>query len=115
MFSGAVLAQGVTNSQLFRDLGRKFGGTGPAGRTNVGGLITQVIEILLLVSGGLAVVFLIIGGIQYVLSRGNEEAATAAKKTMTAAVFGLVIIIMAYAIVFIVAETLIKGSGGLGI
>ena len=117
-FSGAILAQGVTQSQLFQDLKVKFlgsgGAAGPAGAESAGQLITQVLEIMLFVAGSLAVVFLVVGGIKYVLSRGNEEQAESAKKTMTAAIWGLVIIIMAYAIVYIITVTLIQGDTGTG-
>lgn len=114
-FSGTILAQGVTNSPLFNRIRSQFGGAGPAGTANAGDLITAVIEILLLIAGSLAVVFLVIGGIKYVISRGNEEQAESAKKTMTAAIFGLVIIVMAYAIVYIISSALIQGEGGLGL
>ncbi len=41
--------------------------------------------------GTLAVLFIVIGSIMYILSSGNEEMATKAKKTITAAVIGLAI------------------------
>jgi hypothetical protein len=120
LFSGAVLAQGnattgVTGSPLFDKLRREFPATGLSGSQTVGALVLQVVQILLLVAGSLAVIFIVIGGIQYVLSRGNEEAAEKSKKTIVAAVWGLVIIIMAFAIVFIISNALISGTGGLGI
>ena len=64
--------------------------------------MAKFIDILLYFAGAVAVVFLVIGGYQYVTSRGNEEAMEKAKKTITAAIIGIVIIIMAFAIVQIV-------------
>ena len=61
-----------------------------------------IVQIFLEFAAAIAVVFLIIGGFQYVSSRGNEEAMEKAKKTITAAVIGIVVIVMAYAIVAIV-------------
>ena len=89
-------------------------GAGPAGQTTVGDLVTNVLQILLLVAGSVAVVFLVLGGFRYITSRGNEEATESAKKTMTAAIVGLVVIIMAFAAVYIVSQLLITGNTGIG-
>src|SRR3989338_1919712 len=71
-------------------------------------LLTKIINSFLYFAGGIAVLFIVIGGFQYVASRGNEEATEKAKKTVTYAVLGIVIIVMAYAIVSIVNNLLIK-------
>ncbi len=113
-FSGTLLAQGVIND-FFRNQVRSQFGTqaGPAGSETAGALITSVLQLLLLFAGSLAVIFLVLGGVQYVTSRGNEEAAEKAKKTMTAAIVGLVIIIMAFAIVYIISNILIANETGI--
>jgi hypothetical protein len=69
---------------------------------NFGDLLAKAVLTLLTFAGAIAVVFLMIGGFQYVSSRGNEEAMEKAKKTVTSAIIGIVIIVMAYAIVSIV-------------
>jgi hypothetical protein len=76
--------------------------------SNFGSLLIKIIKILLTFAGGIAVVFLMIGGFQYVMSRGNEEAMEKAKKGLTAAVIGLVLIVMAYAIVTMINTLLTK-------
>src|SRR3989344_148682 len=75
---------------------------------NFGQLMAKFIDILLYFAGAVAVVFLVIGGYQYVTSRGNEEAMEKAKKTITSAVIGIVIIVMAFAIVLLVNNLLTK-------
>ncbi len=85
--------------------------TGIAGSQDLGSLITNILKILLYVSGALAVVFIVIGGYQYVTSGGNEEAAEKGKKTLINSVIGLVVIILAYTIVTVVANTLTKSVG----
>ncbi len=65
-------------------------------------LLTHFIQWLLYAAGAIAVVFLIIGGFQYIASRGNEEATERAKKTLTSAIIGIVVIVMAFAIVAII-------------
>jgi len=72
-------------------------------------LLGRVIEIFLAFAGAIALIFLIIGGFQYIGARGNEEATERAKKTVTGAVIGIVIIIMAFAIVTIVNNLIFNG------
>lgn len=110
-------AAGV-NSGFFQDLGKEFGAGGsnsPVGATNLGELITVILDLLLVASASIAVVFLIVGGYRYVVAHGNEEATEAAKKTITSSIVGLVIIAMSYAIVRIVAGILLSGTAGTGI
>jgi len=70
-------------------------GYGPASLTEVVGKIIKVVLSLL---GLVAVVLIIIGGFQWMASGGNEEKIKGAKKLMGAAVIGLIIIVLAYAI-----------------
>lgn len=88
------------------------GGSGPAYTKTAGDLVLQVITLLLLLVGSLAVVFLIVGGYRYVMAAGNEEAAESAKKTITHAILGLVIVILSFAIIAIISRILIGGQSG---
>jgi hypothetical protein len=59
---------------------------------------------LLFLLGAVAVVMIVIGGMKYTTSNGDSAAITSAKNTILYSVVGLVIAIMAYAIVnFVVA------------
>ena len=113
-----VLAVGVDNSFFNTTIRQLFvtdnGSPSPAGAISIDQLITVVIQILLLVAASVAVIFLIVGGFRYVVSSGNEEQAEAAKKTMTSAIVGLVVIILAFAIIRIISAILLKGTRGLG-
>lgn len=53
-----------------------------------------------------AVAFIVIGGFRMVMSQGNEEAVTAAKKTITWAVIGLVVAALSFSIIAIVQNLL---------
>lgn len=59
----------------------------------------NLVEIILFASGSIAVLILVIGGVRYIASFGNQEAMDEAKKTIKFAIIGLVVIILAYAIV----------------
>ncbi len=65
---------------------------------NIESLIWTIVNYLLYIAGIVAVVFIILGGYQYMSSQGNEEASKKAQKTITYAVIGLVIVLAAYAI-----------------
>jgi choline-glycine betaine transporter len=72
----------------------------------VKGIIGSVVSLLLGLSGLIAMLFIIIGGYQYLTSGANEELAKTGKKTLTNAIIGLVIIIMSYVIIYITLGTL---------
>ena len=66
------------------------------------------VNIMLFAVGILAVIMLIWGGIRYVLSGGDSGAVSSAKKTILYAVVGLIVAILAYAIVNFVITTIAK-------
>ena len=61
--------------------------------------VKNVINIILYVIGIVAVVMMIFGGFQYITSAGDAAKVTKAKNTILYGVVGLVIAILAYAIV----------------
>ncbi len=69
-------------------------------------LIINVINILLLFAGSIAVLFIIIGGFWYITSAGNEEQAEKGLTSLKNAVIGIVIIILSYAIITVIENTL---------
>lgn len=70
-----------------------------AGTTDLPAFIASIINILLFITGAIAVLMIIIGGIRYVISGGDQSAVTNAKNTILYAVVGLIVAIIAYAIV----------------
>ncbi len=80
--------------------------TGFAGTSNLTDLLARVIKLLLTFAGTIAVVMLVLGGYWYMAAGGNEEMAEKGKNTIVNFVLGLVVIIMAYAIVTILFDTL---------
>ncbi|MFC1640782.1 hypothetical protein ACFL2D_01890 [Patescibacteria group bacterium] len=65
---------------------------------NVTAAVTSVIGWVLGVTFAIAVLVLIIGGFRYITSAGNDKQVQAAKTTMTYAIVGLVIVLLAYVI-----------------
>lgn len=86
---GANCAQGNnTPSGLFE--------LGPNGEPS---LFTTIVNIMLFIIGAIAVIMIIVGGIRYVVSGGDQNAVTSAKNTIMYAVVGLIIAALAYAVV----------------
>ena len=69
-------------------------------------LTTNILAIIVSVSALIAVGFIIVGGFVYILSSGNPEQATSARKTIMNALIGLVIVIMGRVVAEIVYNQL---------
>mgnify|MGYP001019427279 CR=1 FL=1 len=67
-------------------------------------LVKDVVNIILWIVGILSVIMLVWGGIKYTTSAGDSNKVTSAKNTIIYAVIGLIIAILAYAIVNFVIE-----------
>lgn len=63
------------------------------------GIFTKITNVLLFIIGAISVIMLIIGGIRYVVSGGDSSAVAAAKNTILYAVIGIVVALLAYALV----------------
>lgn len=85
--------------------GFQAAGGGAKGQMSLGESIKLVINVLLFLIGAVSVIMIIIGGIRYVLSGGDSTQITGAKNTILYAVIGLVVALLAYAIVnFVVTQ-----------
>jgi uncharacterized membrane protein YidH (DUF202 family) len=62
-------------------------------------LIANITSLALGLAGAVAVIYLIIGAINYFTAFGNEEKATKAKTTITWAIIGVVVIVLSTVIV----------------
>lgn len=63
-----------------------------------GGQVGEILGLVYLVAGIVAVIVIVIGGIRYVTANGDIGKVTAAKDTVLYAVIGLAVVIMASAI-----------------
>lgn len=70
------------------------------------GLFRTIANVLLFVIGAISVIMLIIGGIRYTTSNGDQTAVTNAKNTIMYAIIGLVIAILSWALVDFVVGSL---------
>ena len=79
----------------------------PLGGKDVPDLVGGIIQKLLGVTGVLALLMFILGGVTWMTSAGNPEKITKGKNTIVWAVFGLAFIFFSYAILHFVLTALI--------
>ena len=85
-----------------------------AATTSINSTIESVINILSLAVGIIAVIMIIVAGFRYITSGGNEQTIATAKKTLTYALIGLVIAVLAQVIArFVLRETTNTTAGAL--
>lgn len=86
---------------------------GQAGLTSfsLGTTVAHIIQALLSLLGVIFIILVIYAGFLWMTSAGNEENISKAKKIMTAAVIGLVIVLSAYAITTFVINRILIGTG----
>lgn len=68
--------------------------------------IEGVLNLAILIGGGLSVIFIVVAGFKYALSAGDPNQVNAAKNTILYAVIGLIISLLAFTIVQIAARAL---------
>lgn len=97
MMDGANSARGMDQAT---DL---FGATG---------IFTTVSNVMLFIVGAISVIMIVIGGLRYVISGGNTANVTAAKNTILYAIVGLIVSMLAYAVINFVITSFMGGASG---
>lgn len=73
--------------------------SGGSAKQDLPDIITTIINVMLFIAGALAVIMIIYGGIRYITAHGDEKQVKVAKDTIVYSVAGLIIAIIAYALV----------------
>lgn len=68
------------------------------------GIISRLLGLVIPIVGVLLLMMLIVGGFQYITSGGEAEQANKAKKTLTYAIFGLLVVLGAWLIIRLLEE-----------
>jgi len=112
----------TTDKDTISSLLRDTAGTEGAGyydgthATSLSIIIADVIKLALSLLGVVFIVLMIYGGYTWMTAAGNDEQIAKAKKTMTAAVVGMTIVLLSYAITvfvtrYLTASVTESGSG----
>ncbi|XLQ20038.1 MAG: TrbC/VirB2 family protein [Candidatus Moraniibacteriota bacterium] len=87
-----------------------FGGgsnQGAGGSSDLAAIIQSIIKFFLGFIGGLSVLIIVIAGIMYITSGGDEGRVDSAKRWLTYSIVGLIVALLGWVIV----DTVIKGLG----
>jgi len=72
------------------------------GKVDTQGVVSFIINGILVIAGLFAFLYLLWGGVQWIMAGGDKEGTEKARKRITAALVGLAIVFSAYAIAFLV-------------
>jgi len=75
------------------------------------GTFRTLTNVLLFIIGAVSVIMLIIGGLRYVVSGGDSTAVQGAKNTILYAIVGIIVAILAYAVVSFVIGSFSSAPG----
>ncbi|KKS83316.1 MAG: hypothetical protein UV59_C0043G0006 [Candidatus Gottesmanbacteria bacterium GW2011_GWA1_43_11] len=82
--------------------------------TDIVQIVRAVVRFILLIAFVLAFIFLLIGGLRWITAGGDEKSVAGARGMITAALIGLVIVLLAFAIIKLVETffgvTIISGD-----
>jgi len=78
------------------------------------GVFKTITNTLLFILGAISVIMIIIGGLRYVISGGDSSAVSAAKNTILYAIVGVIVAILAYAVINFVIGSFTNGGGTSG-
>jgi len=73
---------------------------------SIGGILGAILNVVFWVGIALTIIFLILGGIKYITSGGDETKVGAARAQVTNAVIGFVVVIGAFTVKYIIRNLL---------
>lgn len=79
-----------------------------------GGIFTTITNVLLFLIGAISVIMIVVGGLRYVVSGGDASKVSGAKNTILYAIVGLIVALLAFAIINFVISSFVPGSDGQG-
>lgn len=83
-----------------------FGATFGLGTADLESTVVKIVQWVLGFLGLIAVIMILYGGFMWMTAGGNEDKVATAKKIITAAVIGLIVVLLAWAVViFVVGQT----------
>ncbi len=111
LFTAAQVFADTDNGKTAPGLGTPISpGTGWA--TDFGALINSVLSIVMVIALLLVLLYLVLGGIEWITSGGDKGKTESARNKITAAIIGIIILAAAYALTQLVAWIL--GFDGIG-
>ena len=100
-----VFADDICSSGASAEVKKAAGCSGGGDLFNV---IQGILNVVISIAGIIAVIFVIVGGVQYMTSSGDPSKTKKAKDTILYSVIGLIVCALAFAIVNFVLATILK-------
>lgn len=113
LFVGAIstaYAANLQSADSYLYVGAREGGYDTHVKNTPESVIASIIQTALSFLGVIFLILMIYGGYLWMTARGNEEQSGKAKNTIVAAIIGIVIVLSAYAISYLVIEKLGAGT-----
>lgn len=107
----SLSASAQTTSFSIEDIGSSIG----LGSADLRQTVINILQWVLGILGLVAVSFIIYGGVLWMTANGRQERIDKAKRVILSAVIGLVIVLIAWAIVLFVARFITGSTGGSGV
>lgn len=104
--SQAFAACSGTGAQCAKE-GSENANTGSSRTGDLKTVVQTITNVLLFLVGVIAVIMIVIGGLKYTASNGDSNQITSAKNTILYAVIGLIVAMLAYALVQFVIDAFI--------
>lgn len=105
IWTGAVIGFAIVliAPSLLLEIGKALGWTDTTGTTTgaltLYAIASNILQLLLSISGIIAIIFLVVGGLTYITAYGDEKRAETGKKIITYAIIGIALIMGALVIV----------------
>lgn len=91
--------------QVCQGVSGQVGGSCGGQAQSINRVMEAVLQVITVIAGLAAVIMIIMGGIKYITSEGDSTKVSSAKSTLIYAIVGIVVVVMAQAIVhFVLAE-----------
>ena len=84
--------------------------TNPLGTSDVREIVARVINAAIAISGSIALLMFVYGGLVWLASMGKPDWVEKGKKTLTWAIIGITVIALAYIITYTIFAGLLTGS-----
>lgn len=102
-----AFADDVCNSNAAQAV-KDAAGCGSTSKDGLFNVVQAILNTIISVVSIVAVIFIVIGGVKYMTSAGDPSKASSARKTILYAAIGLVVCVLAFAIVNFVIVTILK-------
>ena len=101
----------ILSSASAQDLGLIEGITGyevedESGATSLEQMFSNTIAVLTIIGGLMFIVYFVLGGLTWITAGGKPDKVEKAQKMMTNAAIGLIVVIAAFAIIYIIGDVL---------